>query len=82
MREPIAAPNTTKYNDVDTTGEEVVDEDGRGLADGAHAHVGGPAGPHEAGRLDLGDDLEAIVTYDERLAGAAATNGIRVAAPT
>jgi len=37
---------------------------------------------HLAAALDLGDDLEAIVTYDERLAGAAATNGIRVAAPT
>lgn len=37
---------------------------------------------HLASALDLGDDLEGIVTYDERLAAAAAANGIRVFAPS
>jgi predicted nucleic acid-binding protein len=37
---------------------------------------------HVAAALDLGDDLEGIVTYDERLAHAAEQNGIRVTAPT
>ncbi len=36
---------------------------------------------HPAAALALGDDLEGIVTYDERLAGAAAANGIAVVAP-
>lgn len=36
---------------------------------------------HLAAALDLGDDLEAMVTYDERLAEAAVANGIRVVAP-
>ncbi|MEI7888077.1 MAG: type II toxin-antitoxin system VapC family toxin [Actinomycetes bacterium] len=37
---------------------------------------------HVAAALDLGDDLEGMVTYDERLALAAQQNGILVAAPT
>jgi len=37
---------------------------------------------HVAAALDLGDDLEGMVTYDERLAQAAQQNGILVAAPT
>lgn len=37
---------------------------------------------HLAVALDLGDDLETIVTYDDRLANAAAANGVRVAAPS
>ena len=37
---------------------------------------------HVAAALDLGDDLEGMVTYDERLAQAAEQNGIRVTAPT
>jgi hypothetical protein len=37
---------------------------------------------HLASALDLGDDLEALVTYDERLAEAAAANGIRVSSPS
>ncbi len=47
----------------------------------------GPAGLrsldaiHLAAALDLGDDLEAMVTYDQRLAEAATANGIRVLAP-
>jgi predicted nucleic acid-binding protein len=47
----------------------------------------GPAGLrsldaiHLAAALDLGDDLEAMVTYDERLAEAATANGIPVLAP-
>lgn len=36
---------------------------------------------HLAAALDLGDDLEAIVTYDERLAAAAQANGIPSIAP-
>lgn len=36
---------------------------------------------HLAVALDLGDDLETIVTYDDRLADAAAANGVRVTAP-
>ena len=31
---------------------------------------------HLAAALDLGDDLEALVTYDDRLAEAAALNGM------
>lgn len=37
---------------------------------------------HVAAALDLGDDLEGMVTYDERLARAAEQNGIRVTAPS
>lgn len=37
---------------------------------------------HLACALDLGDELEAIVTYDERLSGAARANGIEVIAPS
>ena len=37
---------------------------------------------HIAAALDMGDDLDGIVTYDERLAAAAAANGIRVFAPS
>ena len=36
---------------------------------------------HLAAALDLGDDLEGMVTYDERLAAAAAANGVIVLAP-
>ncbi|MDH3683246.1 MAG: type II toxin-antitoxin system VapC family toxin [Acidimicrobiia bacterium] len=36
---------------------------------------------HLAAALDLGDDLEAIVTYDERLAAAAEANGIPAISP-
>ncbi len=36
---------------------------------------------HLAAALDLGDDLEAIVTYDGRLAAAARANGIVVVDP-
>ena len=36
---------------------------------------------HIAAALVLGDDLDAIVTYDERLAHAATTNGIAVVNP-
>jgi len=36
---------------------------------------------HIAAALDLGDDLEGMVTYDDRLAEAAASNGIPVVAP-
>jgi uncharacterized protein len=37
---------------------------------------------HVAAALDLGDDLEGIVTYDERLALAAESNGIPAISPT
>jgi uncharacterized protein len=37
---------------------------------------------HLAAALVLGDDLDGMVTYDERLANAALTNGIAVIAPT
>ena len=37
---------------------------------------------HLASALDLGDDLEGLITYDDRLADAAATNGVVVIAPT
>ncbi len=37
---------------------------------------------HLAAALDLGDDLESIVTYDDRLAEAAALNGIPVTVPS
>lgn len=37
---------------------------------------------HLAVALDLGDDLETIVTYDDQLADAAAANGVRVTAPS
>lgn len=36
---------------------------------------------HLAAALDLGDDLDGLVTYDERLAEAARQNGIAVTAP-
>lgn len=36
---------------------------------------------HLAAALDLGDDLDGIVTYDERLAAAAELSGIEVVAP-
>ncbi len=36
---------------------------------------------HLAVALDLGDDLDALVTYDDRLAAAAAANGVITAAP-
>lgn len=36
---------------------------------------------HLASALDLGDDLDQMVTYDDRLAAAAQANGIGVAAP-
>lgn len=36
---------------------------------------------HLAAALDLGDDLDGLVTYDERLAAAAASHGITVIAP-
>ncbi len=36
---------------------------------------------HLAAALRLGDDLEAVVTYDDRLADAARANGITVVAP-
>lgn len=37
---------------------------------------------HLAVALDLGDDLETFVTYDERLTDAATANGVRVSAPS
>jgi uncharacterized protein len=36
---------------------------------------------HIAAALDLGDDLAGLVTYDDRLAEAAASNGISVVVP-
>jgi predicted nucleic acid-binding protein len=36
---------------------------------------------HVAAALDCGDDLEGMLTYDERLAAAATANGIPVEAP-
>lgn len=36
---------------------------------------------HLAAALDLGDDLDGLVTYDERLGDAAQLNGITVIAP-
>lgn len=36
---------------------------------------------HVGAAVELGDDLEAIVAYDERLADAARANGIKVVAP-
>lgn len=36
---------------------------------------------HLAAALDPGDDLEAVVTYDGRLAEAAGANGIATVAP-
>jgi hypothetical protein len=37
---------------------------------------------HLAAALELGDDLEGVLTYDERLAAAANLNGIRIVAPS
>ncbi|HSL60024.1 MAG TPA: type II toxin-antitoxin system VapC family toxin [Acidimicrobiales bacterium] len=37
---------------------------------------------HLASALDLGDDLEGVVTYDERLAAAAAVHGVAVNSPS
>lgn len=37
---------------------------------------------HLAAAMELGDELEGIVTYDDRLAGAAAVHGIAVLAPS
>jgi uncharacterized protein len=36
---------------------------------------------HLAAALELGDDLDELVTYDDRMADAASRNGIRVVAP-
>ena len=41
-----------------------------------------PDAVHLAAALDLGDDLEGVVTYDERLATAAMANGVAVLAPS
>ena len=40
-----------------------------------------PDAIHLAAALELGDDLEALVAYDDRLQHAARLNGIRVIAP-
>ena len=37
---------------------------------------------HLAAALDLGDDLDCIVTYEDRLAEAARANGVAVISPT
>jgi predicted nucleic acid-binding protein len=37
---------------------------------------------HLAAALDLGDELDGVVTYDERLAAAAAVHGLAVITPT
>lgn len=37
---------------------------------------------HLAAALDLGDELDAILTYDERLTCAAKVHGVEVVAPT
>jgi len=37
---------------------------------------------HLAAALDLGDELDAIVTYDDRLGEAASLHGVAVVAPT
>lgn len=37
---------------------------------------------HLAAALDLGDDLDSLVSYDDRLAEAARANGITVTAPS
>ena len=37
---------------------------------------------HLAAALEIGSDLESIVTYDERLGAAAADHGVTVTAPT
>ncbi len=36
---------------------------------------------HLASALDLGDDLDGLITYDDRLADAAVSNGVPVVAP-
>jgi len=36
---------------------------------------------HLASALDLGDDLDGLITYDDRLADAAVSNGVAVVAP-
>ena len=36
---------------------------------------------HLASALDLGDDLEGLVTYDDRLAEAAEANGVAAVSP-
>ncbi len=36
---------------------------------------------HLAAALDLGDDLDGLITYDDRLADAAVSHGIAVLAP-
>jgi uncharacterized protein len=37
---------------------------------------------HLAAALELGDDLETIVTYDDRLARAARLNGVQISSPS
>lgn len=37
---------------------------------------------HLAAALELGDELDGLLTYDERLAGAASALGVEVVAPT
>ena len=37
---------------------------------------------HLAAALELGDDLDGLVTYDDRLAAAAISNGVAVVAPS
>ena len=37
---------------------------------------------HLAAALDLGDDLDGVITYDDRLASAAVALGVVVIAPT
>jgi predicted nucleic acid-binding protein len=36
---------------------------------------------HLAAALDLGDDLEGLITYDDRLAAAATSKGVTVVTP-
>lgn len=38
--------------------------------------------PHLAAALDLGDDLDGLVTYDDQLARAARLHGVTVVAPS
>jgi len=44
-------------------------------------HFGPPDALHLASALSLGEDLAAVVVYDDRLAGAARQTGLRVLAP-
>ena len=51
------------------------------VAESIGRHVKALDALHLAAALDLGDDLDGVITYDERLADAVRSHGVLVVAP-